>query len=263
MIARVLPPNHTLTDRFGHLLYWLFEGMAQDWRRRGVTHVHAAEISLRVVGLWKRVHSVLEKWRAGTLRAPGGRANHPHPGPPPQERERGRAERVVPSWSVLPRGFGWLRTLLLPESVYHVNAFYPLLNEDAEMQALIAAAPAQIGRVLRPFCHFLGLAVPAELRLPKRVRVRKSDPSPQPSPTRGEEEKEKRRRRRTPREIAEALVRRSDATGNPIDFRKVSSVVLGYILHPPRDDNCPPPKIGYGGRRWRPPKDYEPPRDWD
>jgi len=63
MMHRFLPPNPTLADRFGNLLYWLFEGMALDWRRRGVTHVHAMAISLRVHGLWKRVHRVLEAYR--------------------------------------------------------------------------------------------------------------------------------------------------------------------------------------------------------
>jgi hypothetical protein len=70
-----------------------------------------------------------------------------------------------------------------------------------------------------------------------------------------------RRRRRTAREIAEALMAWSERTGKPIDIGKVSSVVWGYIVHTPRDGNCPPPEIGYGGRRWRPPKDYKPPRD--
>jgi hypothetical protein len=255
MIARTLPPNPTLAHRFGNLLYWMLDGMALDWRRRGVTHVHHVEIALRMLGLWKRVQSVLERYRAGTLRAPRGRSVTPHPDPLPRG-EREKTSRAC-AWSVLPRRFGWLKSLFSAESVYHVNAFYPLLHDDAEMRAVIAAAPQQIGRVLRPFCHILGLPVPAELRLPKRPRVRENDPPP---PVNGGEGA---RRRRTPKEIAEALVRRSDATGKPIDFRKVAPVVLGYILHPPRDGNCPPPEIGYGGRRWRPPKDYKPPRDWE
>jgi hypothetical protein len=171
--------------------------------------------------------------------------------------------RKVAGWSVLPRRFGWLRSLLLPESQGCVTSFHSLLHEDAEMQAVIAAAPVQIGRVLRPFCHFLGLEVPAGLRLAKRRRVRAKDTSPRPSPHSGEGEVVAVRRRRTPREIAEALMAWSERTGKAIDIRKVSSVVWGYIVHTPRDGNCPPPEIGYGGRRWRPPKDYEPPKDWE
>jgi hypothetical protein len=68
MIARLLPPNASLTERFGHLLYWLFEGMYLDWRRRGLRHVHNGEITLRVTGLWKRFRSVVARWKAGRLR---------------------------------------------------------------------------------------------------------------------------------------------------------------------------------------------------
>src|SRR5215472_5779354 len=43
-------------------------------------------------------------------------------------------------------------------------------------------APWGVGRILRPFCHFLGIGLPEELRLPKRERVRGSDRSPRPVP---------------------------------------------------------------------------------
>jgi hypothetical protein len=271
MMARHLQPNATLTERFGHLLYWLFEGMGLDWRRRGLRHVHSGEINQRIVGLWRRLRSVLERYRAGTLRPPRGRDSSPRPtgsilGSSPRpvaslpqsvegEACAGRAPRAVACWTVLPRRFGWLRSLLLPESQGCVTAFHSLLHEDAEMQAAIAAAPVQIGRVLRPFCHFLGLEVPEGLRLPKRRRVRKEDTSPRPSPHSGEGKVVAvRRRRRTPREIAEGLMARVERTGKPIDISKVSSVVWGYVVHTPRDENCPPPEIGYASRRWRPPR---------
>src|SRR4051812_40378670 len=68
MFHRYLPANATLIDRWGWLLFWLFEGLALDWRRRGLRHVHHGEITQRVLGLWKRLRSVLERYRAGTLR---------------------------------------------------------------------------------------------------------------------------------------------------------------------------------------------------
>ena len=70
-------------------------------------------------------------------------------------------------------------------------------------------------------------------------------------------------RRLPAREQAEDAMRRSLASGKPIDLRKFSAEANGWFLHTPRDDNCPPPKIGYAGRRRRPPKDYNPPRDWE
>jgi hypothetical protein len=288
MMARHLQPNPTLTERFGHLLYWLFEGMGLDWRRRGLQHVHSAEIGQRIMGLWRRLRLVIARWEAGTLvvaRVPGlarqPTESTPHPNPPPQG---GREKIPTPGarWAeVLPRRFGWLRALLLPATQGYAVAFQTMLHEDAEMRAVIAAAPREMGRVLRPFCHLLGIAVPEELRLPRRVRaVRESDPSPRPSPTRGEGEESAptpalprsagegevvaaRRRRRTAREIAQAWMAWSERTGKAIPIGKVSSIVWGYIVHWPRDGNCPPPEIGYGGRSWRPPKDYRPPRDWE
>ena len=188
MFHRSLPANATLIDRWGWLLFWLFEGMALDWRRRGLRHVHEGEIHQRILGLWKRLRSVLERsvleqYRAGTLRAARGRdasvARPPHAIFPLRSAERagGRCCRG----GVLPRRFGWVKSLLLPESQHCVNAFNWLLYDNDEMKAAIAVAPAQIGRVLRPFCHFLGVEVPAELRLPKRRRVTRSHPSRRPT----------------------------------------------------------------------------------
>ena len=192
MLHRFLPANPTLADRFGFFLYWLFEGMYGDWRRRGLTHVHRAEIEQRIWGMWKRLRSVLERYRAGTLRAPRGRKTDTSPrlvrsaAQSPQSGEgEGRVARVAPAWSVLPRRFGWLKSLILPDRQWCVTQFNCVLYDNAEMQAVIAAAPGQIGRVLRPFCHFLGLEVPAELRLPKRRRGSRAHPPPQPSPASG------------------------------------------------------------------------------
>ena len=193
MITRDLPRNATLADWFGYLLYWLGEGMAQDWRRRGVTHVHVGEITLRLLRMWKRIRRVLEQWRAGTLtegRATCGRRGCPGLTPPPDfgplrgpnPQGEGDSNRRSGWAAVLPRRFGWLRSLLLPENRHCIDAFNWLLSDNEEMKAIIAAAPRQIGRVLRPFCHFLGLAVPEGLRLPKRVRDRRAYAPPTPTP---------------------------------------------------------------------------------
>ena len=69
------------------------------------------------------------------------------------------------------------------------------------------------------------------------------------------------RRRWTPREVTADAIAWSERTGKPIDPTKIGAVAYGYVLHWPRDGNCPPPEIGYGGRWRRPPKDYKPPED--
>ena len=48
--------------------------------------------------------------------------------------------------------------------------------EDAEVQALIAAAPEQAGRLLRPICHALLVPLPPALRLPRRPRRKRPKP---------------------------------------------------------------------------------------
>ena len=135
------------------------------------------------------------------------------------------------------------------------------------MAEFFAAAP-QVGKILRPLAHMIGAPLPAWLRLPKRVRVRKKDTSPRPSPHSGEGacgagegEMIVPNRRLPPREQAEDAMRRSEASGKPIDLAKFKPEAPGWWAHPPRDDNCPPPKIGYGGRLRPLPKDYKPPRD--
>jgi hypothetical protein len=265
MLHRLLPANATLIDRWGHLLYWLFEGMALDWRRRGLRHVHHPEICQRIVGMWKRLRSVIARFEAGKLRPPRARAVRLLTLPPDPLPNGEGDSNCRSGWrSVLPRRFGWLKSLISPERQHHVIAFNLLIHEDAEMQAIIAAAPAQIGRVLRPFCHFLGLAVPEALRLPKRVRdprLRRRRAAAASRLRDARSEMIVPNRRLPPREQAEDAVRRSEATGKPIDVRRFSAVAYGWFVHPPRDGNCPPPEIGYGGRLRPLPKDYNPPRD--
>jgi len=88
MLHRVLPADPTLADRVGHFVYGLFFGMESDWYRRGLRHVHKDAINARILGLWKRLRSVLERYQAGTLRA--GRTVTRHdtsPRPSPQSGE--------------------------------------------------------------------------------------------------------------------------------------------------------------------------------
>ena len=134
--------------------------------------------------------------------------------------------------------------------------------EEPEMREFFAAAP-QVGRILRPLAEMIGAPLPVWLRLPKRAR--KKDPSPRlwsasrPKPSRGEGEMIVPNRRLPAKEQVEDAIRRSEASGKPIDVKKFPAEAYGWFVHPPRDGNCPPPKIGYAGRRRRPPKDYTPP----
>ena len=130
--------------------------------------------------------------------------------------------------------------------------------EDAEMRELHAAAP-QVGRILRPLAHMIGAPLPEWLQLPKRRR----DPGLRRAAAwRRRDERSEMivpNRRLPAKEQLEDASRRSDASGKPIDVTKLWPEAYGLLVHPPRDGNCPPPKIGYAGRRRRLPKDYKPP----
>ncbi len=164
--------------------------------------------------------------------------------------------------SLLPRGLRWMQKILPLSAGTLGSMLGPLLFNHPEMQTFMAEV-LQVGRILRPLCRLVGLKPPDYLALPKRRGTR--HPPPHPSPSRGEEDlQQQRRRRRTPQEIAAAAIERSNRTGKPIDPRKMSAAAYGCVLHWPRDSNCPPPEIGYGGRSFAPlPKDYVPPKDWE
>ena len=61
----------------------------------------------------------------------------------------------------LPQGFAWL-TRLVPETAAYGSQLQ-VLFADAEMAALMAAAPAPLRRPLRSLCRMLGIAPPPVL----------------------------------------------------------------------------------------------------
>jgi hypothetical protein len=66
--------------------------------------------------------------------------------------------RSPPAPDPLPKKFGWLLKLER-DAVVHRTHLERLLR-DAEIAALMAAAPASMGRELRSLCHVLGVTPP-------------------------------------------------------------------------------------------------------
>ena len=214
----------------------------------------------RIRRLERRFNALVAMWRAGRLPAVRAvvRLPTPHPGPPPQG---GREKK---GWA-FPRGVAWVVRLLVPVTGPQCVGTLCLAWDDPEMAEFFAAAP-QVGRILRPLAHMIGAPLPAWLRLPKRARKpglrRRSAAASRLRDARGEMIVPN--RRLPAREQAEDAIRRSEASGKPIDVKKFTPEANGWFMHWPRDGNCPPPKIGYAGRRRRPPKDYRPPpKDWE
>ena len=86
---------------------------------------------------------------------------------------RRRPGQAPPPRNKLPQKFGWLLKLV-PDAVGYRSQLEHLLA-DAEMAALLAAAPTAMRRPLRSLCRMLGLPPPPILALPPR-------PKPPPAP---------------------------------------------------------------------------------
>jgi hypothetical protein len=262
-------PGFTLADQLFWIVDCFCKTMAAEACKRRIGALSGA-LWNRVRGLERRFSKLYAMWKAGTLPKARARAVA-HPSPPLWSTSRPKPTRgegdalgalTTRPASVLPRALMWLpKTLPLSAGTLRAGVESLLWNYP-EMKEFVAACP-QVARILRPMCRMAGMKPPGWLALPKVVRKAYRSPWPSPHSGEGAERRAQRRRRRTPIEIADALVRRSERTGKPIDIAKVSPVVWGCIVHRPRDGNCPPPHIGYGGRRTKPPKDYEPPRDWE
>jgi hypothetical protein len=259
-------PGLTLSDQIFHIVELFLKVMAAEACKRRIG-LQSGALWTRMRRLQQRFMALYAQWKAGTLPSPrssagpavekgcnrGGRG-----GTQRKEVEPGVAMSVCPA-SILPRGVAWMRKLLPLSAATLASSLEPLFGGHPEIQGFISEVP-QAGRVLRPMCRMVGLKVPEWLALPRR----KKDTSPRPSPQSGEGEVKERSRRRTPREVAKAAIERSLRTGKPIDPTKIGAVAYGYVLHWPRDGNCPPPEVGYGGRSFpRTPKDYVRPKDWE
>jgi len=221
----------------------------------------------RIRRLERRFNALVALWRVGTLPAVvtvGRRDTSPRlVRSAAQSPQGGEGEvRARAEWP-FPRGWGWVVRVLVPLTGPPCVGTLCLAWEEPEMRAFFDAAP-QVGRILRPLAHMIGAPLPEWLRLPKRVpgpglRRRRA-----PAAARRRDERSELivpNRRLPPKEQAEDAERRSLATGKPIDVKKFTDLAWGQFVHAPRDGNCPPLKIGYGGRRRRPPKDYVPPRE--
>ena len=161
------------------------------WRGRHPAIAPLAPLILaRLDRLSRRFRGLVERHAAGTLQPPKPRTRQPADAAPD-------APRRPPD--PLPRGDAWLlRLLMRPETeqarmdlVAYTNTLLAEIAGPA-MQRLIAEAPTQTGRLLRPLLRMTrGEAeIPACLRLPprpKRRRPQRPRGNPSPRPRLGEE----------------------------------------------------------------------------
>ena len=280
-------PSLTLADQMVRIVDVFLKTLTPEVGRRRLGGWLWGAIRNRVGRLSRRFCALYAMWKAGTLPEVRVSAAAPPPPEPPRSSPgamphspvKGEGEgRValaadVAMWkcpaSLMPRALRWMQGMLPSSAATLAAGMDSLARNYPEMQDFVRECP-QAGRVLRPLLRMAGLTAPEYLRLPKRGRDRAPAPPPPPppgsspgavphSPVKGEGGK---RKRRTAREVAADAIERSNRTGKPIDPRKIGAVAFGYVLHWPRDGNCPPPEIGYGGRTFPPlPKDYEWPKE--
>ena len=194
-----------------------------------------ALVLLRLAKLRSRFRALFAKFRAGTLAKPRARTRQPSATPRPA------APPEAPK--LPPQSRGWLIRLLAEP--WHVNSLRHWLERwlaDPELLALAQVAP-QVGRLLRPLCNMLNMDIPAFLQLPQRERP----PSERPPVA------ERPPRKRPPRKRRPAAER----PARPVDVEKMSSYAYGRLVHPPRDNNCPPIRLGYAPAKPFPKPDSE------
>jgi hypothetical protein len=257
--------RHTFASYFAFAVDTIMKVLLREGVARGPWEL-VRLTGQRILRLERRFNALVAMWRAGMLPVvrvgrddegtphPDWSALPPNPAPPQGGREK-------KAWG-FPRGWGWISRQLAPVTGPACVGTLCLAWEEPEMAVFFAAAP-QVGRILRPLAHMIGAPLPAWLRLPKRVRGpglrREAAAASRLRDARGDMIIPN--RRLPAREQAEDAMRRSEASGKPIDLKKFKPEAFGWWAHPPRDGNCPPPKIGYGGRLRPLPKDYKPPRD--
>jgi hypothetical protein len=97
---------------------------------------------------------------------------------PAEEAAAGR-QRPPPAKNPLPNQPGWL--LKLDRNAVQHRQHLEGLFRDAEMVALMAAAPEAMARVLRPLCRMLALDLPPVLAPPKLALSPIADPPQSPA----------------------------------------------------------------------------------
>jgi hypothetical protein len=252
--------RHTFASYFALAVDTILKVLWREGYARGPQELVTLTYN-RIRRLERRFNALVAQWRAGTLRATRAVRNDTSPRPSPQSGEGEGAVRARPAWP-FPRGRAWIIRRLAPVNGPACVGTLCLAWEDPEMAEFFAAAP-QVGRILRALAQMIGAPLPAWLKLPKRVRKPGLHRDAATASRLRDERSEMivPNRRLPAREQAEDAMRRSDASGKAIDVRGFTAEANGWFMHWPRDGNCPPPKIGYAGRRRRPPKDYAPPKD--
>ncbi|GAA5265657.1 hypothetical protein ACOSOMT5_P2084 [Acidiphilium sp. MT5] len=119
--------------------------------------------------IWKRVGYFIRRFRQIAT-------NPPKPRPPRPNRSPSASKpQADPSLLKLPTRHAWLPRLFPGHLVPCARGQFQTFLTEPDMTALIAETP-QLGRILRPLCHMLGIPLPDNLRRPKIPRPKSFSP---------------------------------------------------------------------------------------
>jgi hypothetical protein len=173
-----MPPPPTLAERLAFLVRWMIEGIALQYiggpLGGRVPRPLISPLMERLQKFRDRLNRLAERIIAGTYVPRRYVPRRPQANPRP--------------WRESPlRTFGWLADVLPPALAQQHRGHVLALVRDPEIAALIAVAPAEMGRLLRPLCWMVKLKAPPILARPKRQPEAGPPPPPpkyQPPPPR-------------------------------------------------------------------------------
>jgi hypothetical protein len=188
-----VPPDASLAQRLGAVVLRVLGALGERTRRvpdGSPVHHLVPQAVYDFVHAWLRarrlaIMALMERIQAGTLRQP-----RPYASRMLADGAEVKPRRVPPPAERIPPVFGWV-CRWAPEARYAGHDLSALL-EDAEMKALVLAAPERMVRLWTPMLNALGRPKPDWFpKLPKRVRRRaRTTPPPlrsasRPKPTKG------------------------------------------------------------------------------
>jgi len=139
----------------------------------------------------RRFARLVARIKAGKLKPPrqrkvfptAAKAAAPEPPPPTEEQQEEKTtEAESPAKVRLPPWPGWLIHVVGSHAACLRSQLEHRLKTDPEMAELMAAAPAQMARILRPVCRMLGMDLPPALQQPQPQADPPADPETPPDP---------------------------------------------------------------------------------
>ena len=160
-------PPEDMGYRFALLFWRVVAALVKEYAGRANPLVPLAVLAAYLERVHRRMVTLMRRLHTGTMPRLRPRRERPRAAAVPLE---GKPPRLR-----LPRRHGWLAGEIGWAGRGVAAQIAYMLNQP-ETAALIAASP-QAQRMLRPFCHMLGLCVAAVPALPKRVRAKRERPA--------------------------------------------------------------------------------------